>query len=382
MKITIVQGPYFPVPPLNGGAIEKVWFGLGKEFVSRGHEVTHFSRCDTRLPNLEVIDGVTHRRVPSFDRPKSMLGTNFFDLLYSLQVVPRLPPADILVTNTFWLPVLERRRSRGKIYVHIARFPRRQMALYRHVARLQSVSNVIKDAVVEQTPEVEPIARMIPNSLPFDFEIPESVPVRTPERFEIVYIGRIHPEKGIEILLEAFEKFLAMTRIPTRLRIVGPDAQHCGGGGEEYGRSLRERAAPLGSAIEWCAPVFTSQELQAYYSSSHVLVYPSIAAKGEASPLTPVEAMASGCVPIVSNLKCFADYLEDGVNGFTFELAPNPTDNLAAVLNKVSLLGEGLRPVQQKCLEVAETYSLKNVATQYENDFLSLLETTPEKSTR
>src|SRR5579862_3380431 len=31
LKITIVQGAFFPVPPLMGGAVEKVWFTLGRE---------------------------------------------------------------------------------------------------------------------------------------------------------------------------------------------------------------------------------------------------------------------------------------------------------------------------------------------------------------
>ena len=46
MKITIVLGAFFPVPPLLGGAVEKVWFALGPEFVRRGHEVVQISRDD------------------------------------------------------------------------------------------------------------------------------------------------------------------------------------------------------------------------------------------------------------------------------------------------------------------------------------------------
>jgi hypothetical protein len=37
MRITIVQGAFLPVPPVLGGAVEKIWFALGKEFASRGH---------------------------------------------------------------------------------------------------------------------------------------------------------------------------------------------------------------------------------------------------------------------------------------------------------------------------------------------------------
>jgi hypothetical protein len=44
MRITIVQGAFLPVPPLLGGAVEKMWFGLAPEFVRHGHEVVYISR--------------------------------------------------------------------------------------------------------------------------------------------------------------------------------------------------------------------------------------------------------------------------------------------------------------------------------------------------
>jgi hypothetical protein len=37
-------------------------------------------------------------------------------LLYSLRCVRILPTADILVTNTFWLPLLVRREDRGLVF--------------------------------------------------------------------------------------------------------------------------------------------------------------------------------------------------------------------------------------------------------------------------
>ena len=178
---------------------------------------------------------------------------------------------------------------------------------------------------------------------------------------------------AIDILFDAYREFLVTATRPVRLRIVGPHARNCGGGGEEYYRGLRERAASLGASVEWCEPAFGAEQLQRFYAEAHVLVYPSIAAKGEASPLTPVEAMASACVPVVSDLKCFADYLTDGVNGFTFPLTPSPSTNLARVLTKASSPETSLVSIQQCCLKTAQEYSLSNVATLYEVDFLEIL---------
>src|SRR5713101_7950881 len=108
MKITIVLGAFFPVPPIMGGAVEKVWFALGQEFARRSHEVVQISRAHPRLARREKIAGVTHIRVPGFAQPRSILWLKFLDLLYSLRVRRVLPEADILVTNTFWLPFLLR----------------------------------------------------------------------------------------------------------------------------------------------------------------------------------------------------------------------------------------------------------------------------------
>ena len=37
MKITIVCGFLLPVPPVSGGAMEKMWWRLARLYVRRGH---------------------------------------------------------------------------------------------------------------------------------------------------------------------------------------------------------------------------------------------------------------------------------------------------------------------------------------------------------
>ena len=90
MRITIVLGAFFPVPPIMGGAVEKVWFALGQEFARRGHEVVQISRTHSTLPQTENIEGVTHIRVPGFSQPRSMIWLKFLDLIYSWRVRRRL----------------------------------------------------------------------------------------------------------------------------------------------------------------------------------------------------------------------------------------------------------------------------------------------------
>src|SRR5947209_6241734 len=162
MKITIVLGAFFPVPPTMGGGVEKVWFSLAPEFVRRGHEVVMISRKLPDLPREETIDGVKHLRVDGFDTPRSLVWLKFLDLIYSLRTMSILPNADILVTNTFWLPMLLRDPGRGKIYVHVGRNPKGQMRFYGRAARLQAPSRAIAERIVKEAPRLAAKVAMIP----------------------------------------------------------------------------------------------------------------------------------------------------------------------------------------------------------------------------
>ena len=64
MRITIVNGFFLPVPPISGGSTEKSWYNLAREFVTRGHEVTMFSRRWRGFPKKETSEGIRHVRLP------------------------------------------------------------------------------------------------------------------------------------------------------------------------------------------------------------------------------------------------------------------------------------------------------------------------------
>ena len=163
MRITIVQGAFMPVPPILGTSVEKIWFALGKEFARRGHQVTHISREHPALNREEDVEGVHYLRIPGFDVPRSLARLKWRDLRYSRRVLKVLPEADILVTNTFWLPVLAPRAAKGKIYIHVARYPRGQMRFYGKAARLQTVSTVISNAICREAPKLAAKVKVIPN---------------------------------------------------------------------------------------------------------------------------------------------------------------------------------------------------------------------------
>ena len=297
MKITIVLGAFFPVPPLMGGAVEKVWFALGQEFVRHEHTVVQVSRAHPDFPATETIAGVRHLRVRGAAQPRSILWLKWLDLLYSLRVRRILPEADILVTNTFWLPILTRTTKRGQVYVHVQRGPKGQMRFYSHAARLCAVSHAIADQIVAEAPQLRDKVRVIPNALPLRMD----ETIRAERARTILYVGRIHPEKGIELFLRGLSHLPTETLAAWKVRIVGPHETHLGGGGEHFLRAMQALGERSGARLEWHGRIFDPEKLAEQYRNSLVFAYPSVAETGEAFGVAPIEAMAFGCPVLTSN---------------------------------------------------------------------------------
>ncbi len=366
MRITVVQGAFLPVPPLLGGGVEKVWFALGQELARRGVAVTHLSRRHPELPEQETLHGVRHVRLPGFDSPRTMLRRQCEDFVYSVGAARALPDADILVTNTFWLPLLARQRRQGKIYVHIARYPKRQMALYRRAARLQAVSAPVAQAVREQVPTLAHKVVALPNPLPLEQFNQAPQPTTRPP--VILYVGRVHPEKGLELLVRA----CARLSVAHQLRIVGPWQTELGGGGEAYYQALRALAAP--ERVQFTGPIFQPEKLNSEFDAATLFVYPSLAEKGETFGLAPLEAMARSRIALVSDLACFRDFIRAGKNGFVFD--HRVADSVRVLAQSISaLLGapERLAALAPAAYATAREFALPEVAARYLADFQSLL---------
>ena len=367
MKITIVQGGTLPIPPIRGGAIEKVWFSLGREFAKRGHEVTHVSRTFSQLPDEQWLDGVHHVRVRGFEFSSKRRVVVWRDLWYALRVLRVLPKADILVTNNPVLPLLIRTRRFGALYVHVARYPKGQMRFYRHASRIQTISRAVADAIRKEIPADGGKVCHIPYPIMRgDFTGGDSASEKTEKL--VLYVGRIHPEKGLDYLVEAFGLLKGGTG--WRLAIVGPWEEASGGGGEAYRRRLEERSVALGPPVEWVGPVFNEDELEAWYRRAALFVYPSLADQGEALGLAPLEAMAFGCPILVSRLACFRDFLAEGTNGLSFDhRAPEPVAELAKTLESALRSWDWLSQAGQAARQTASDFALPVIASTYLKDF-------------
>ena len=373
MKITIVLGAFLPVPPVMGGAVEKVWLALSQEFARRGHEVVLVSRALPELPRSETRASVKHLRVCGFDTPHSLLWLKFLDLIYSIRTMSVLPAADIIVTNTFWLPILLRNSRRGQIYVHVARYPKGQMRCYAKAARLQTPSHAIARAVAAEAPKLAQRITVIPYPAPVPATEREPPPFAEREK-TILFVGRVHPEKGVHLLIDAFANETRTLFADWKLMIVGPAEKNYGGGGEPYLATLKRSAEQAQGRVIFRGPVFDPIALSREFRSARLFVYPSLAEKGESFGLAPLEAMAHRCAVLVSNLDCFHDFIREGETGFIFNhRAANPADALREKIENVMVDEPLLARVAEAGYGKSAECSLTCVAAQFLDDFNSLI---------
>jgi len=372
MRITIATGPMLPVPALRGGAIPRMWHGLAREFAQRGHETCIFARSFPGQAGSETVDGIHFLRAGGYDQGTNVTVDLLKDFGYAAAALARLPAADVLVTNDFWLPALASRlrRRAGRVVVNANRYPKGQYFLYGTADRIAAASCAVRDAIALQAPALGPRIRVFPNPVdtgvmhPRDGSRPAGPSV-------LLYAGRLHPEKGVHLLASAFARIAA--RCPGwRLRIVGPWRIVEGGAGWDYVEALHATLKDLPAQI--AEPVFSPAELAAEYQAASLFCYPSLADRGESFGLAALESMACGAPPVVSALECFRDFVSDGETGWVFDhRSAEPEARLAELLERLMNDPAQLARVGRRASESARAFGYAPLAERYLADFGELV---------
>ncbi len=365
MRIAIIQGAFLPVPPVRGGAVEKIWYRMGQEFAAMGHEVVHISRSHADFPAKENVNGVTYVRVPGYETPSSLLKLKLLDLVYSIRAIKTLPEeVDIIVTNTFWSPFLLRGERGKKVYVDVQRVPKGQMKFYLHVGVLRGCSPAICEAIIKEVaPECHHLISYVPNPVPFEIK---TLPIRREKT--LLFVGRLHPEKGVHVLLNAFRLLAKEQVLGWKLKIIGPSSFEEGGGGAAYYQELQQLST--GMNVEWIGPVFNDDVLIKYYAEAGIFCYPAQEGSGDAAPVAPREAMAYGAVPVVSGLGCFHDFIQNGENGVYYDhTADDQVGALAQALSALMNDETRLNWLSKQAIKVNTEYAIPVIARRFIDDF-------------
>ncbi len=173
------------------------------------------------------------------------------------------------------------------------------------------------------------------------------------------FIGRFHPKKGLDALIDAFSS----ARLPAswRLRIAGPP------GTPEYMARLDLAMAksPRRDRIEVTGPLFGSDKWR-FLRTVSVLAAPSLS---EAIGLVNLEAAACGTPTITTH----ATGLEDWEHGGGFLVAPD-AEQLRTALERVSRLSTEEYDARSRGSRdlVERRYSWAVVSTQWRDAYLRL----------
>ncbi len=140
------------------------------------------------------------------------------------------------------------------------------------------------------------------------------------EKPYVLFLGRLHYKKGLDVLIDAFAK-IAAQHPHMQLLIVGPD-------GGERGKTL-QRAAELGLAdrVHLAGPLYGAAKFAAY-RRANCFCLPS---RQEGFSLSITEALASR-TPVVISEGCHFPEVEQFGAG---EVAPLDPDAFAEALHRV-----------------------------------------------
>lgn len=327
MKIAMVAPEKLPLP--GNGSVEICILGIARELAHR-HQVTIISRQMAGLANMELMDGITIQRV-SASSPvgytKAVLRL-LSKQLYDVIQVDNRPRSMAAIKRAFpRTPVI--------LYLHSLTFAQpgpARLALMKKADWIAVNSQSLRQRLGRRFPLVKRRMSVVPLGADLSRFRPaesseEQLRLRTQfaitKPFSILYVGRLIPGKGVDVLIRATA--LLQQETPVQLVIAGKGPPY-------YVRRLRELARKQKVHISFRGQI-NHEYIDQLYRAVDCLVCPS--QEHEAFGLVNVEAMASGLPVIASDNGGIREIIESGINGYLVTSFERP-QRFASCLNKLA----------------------------------------------
>jgi glycosyltransferase involved in cell wall biosynthesis len=178
---------------------------------------------------------------------------------------------------------------------------------------------------------------------------------RRPVRFG--FIGRIHPSKGVHVMLEAMDQ---VTPRKWRALIAGT-------AGSDYGRSLKSRFARSEvEFVDWLEP-------GTFFERVDVLVVPSL--WHDPLPRVIIEAFSHGVPVIGSERGGITELVKDGATGLLFD--PERPAALPDAIERFLARPEMIVEMSARCVDAARAFRPETIAAQYEDIYGRVVDLAP-----
>ncbi len=164
----------------------------------------------------------------------------------------------------------------------------------------------------------------------------------------VLCVGKLQqPRKNQFFLLEAIRTQLMDGKI--LLTLVGDATARASEADTKYYQHLKEMASSFGGSVRLFENVQFSH-MGEFYRSHDVCVLP---ARREPLGQAPLEGMAYGCLPILSDQCGSAGSIESGIDGFVFGL--NNQLELQSIMHKLDLDRQLLHKMRARAMETASS---------------------------
>lgn len=190
--------------------------------------------------------------------------------------------------------------------------------LYRSIDAMVFVSEAAKTRFLEGKPGCDPARlHVVHNSI----VAPEPLGQPKPDGpVNILFVGRLAPEKGVGLLLDAFAK---ISHLPVKLLIAGQ-----GRGKDVQPLMFKTKALGIDSQVEWLGHV---PDIYKEIGRAHIGVLPTLVP--EAFGLVVLEFMSQGVPVVASAAGGPKEIITDGYDGYLFD--PGNAGDLAEKLVKL-----------------------------------------------
>jgi glycosyltransferase involved in cell wall biosynthesis len=365
------------------GGLEVNACQLSREIVSLGHSVDVVYVKDGELTEIFRSFCGSIVKVPATEIPFSRRGP--FDLVKlgpALRAGRRIFPDLILVNQTFGLPwaLTVAASTRAKVVCHLHNEPYPQdhstfqrallSALGRTTRHFVAVSDFLRDRAIEKglRPEWVEVVRPGVEMNAYPAQTPElrrrareSLGV-SQEGSVFLYLGRVDPGKGIEVLLGAWSE-LRMDPESATLLVVGSPFHAIDP--ERYVARLKALTSDYGV-------IFLPRRLDVVelLHAADVVVVPSL--YGEPFGRVVIEAMATGCPVVASRTGGIPEILTGELEHFLFE--PGNVPELASLMKHVGTWRETEPSLGRACRDhVQAHFSVEQSALAMLNYFTDVL---------
>ncbi len=220
---------------------------------------------------------------------------------------------------------------------------------YEHVARLGrywnaivAVSHIIAERTVALAPDLAP--RLI--TLPYGVAVPTRPPERRARKgapLQLIYAGRLVQEQKRVLDLPRIVRALVERGVPVELTVIG--------GGTEQ-RPLAQACVELGiqENVKFLG-ILPNDRVLAALARHDVFLLPSAF---EGLPVSLLEAMGQGCVPVVTDTRSgIPELVQNGVNGYRV-----PVGEIAAFAERLAALYQN--PALRKRLAAQAHHTVLN----------------------